>query len=632
MGSKPSTSKTKNVTHPDTIVPIVPLPPPDAKPSTTVLPPRRSDGAGKPPDSRLQDDPLPTGWQIAEVLTPEEAKAQWDTHHAIASRSSSKVAERHIKRAPTRISLNVLQAWEMTDFDLSPGDVVMGRYTVQGALDGPERAFEVVDAEDRSACVLKVQPPTSANEVLRSMATHEAIQQYEADRKSFLHHKDAFFSPETGNWAVVVEEERSNLRRFLMTGTASGDSVVRHIGTIATAALNALDRLHRACFLHTDINLDNIVLDANGNWKLGGLENAKALPKGGGGVAPRNAKSRQFRPPEVLLGCRHDEASDIFDLGMALLQAAAGTDLVKAVETTAAPSLLVEVDAYMSLHGALPQSLIDRSHDKKMVCTPEGGFLRPAKRGTAPIFEVAKPHHSKLSETVSYMLEQGRLAGKASELIQMREFLQKLLQAEPERRPSAAEALKDRFLVNLAKGGKMRRASINMSNADSIKSNNGLSEVADDEEVQNLLKEGEGELALLTSGLPATNEADEPIDTTSRLSVAKVDVKSHIAPPASKGQHVKFKSTDDIGRCVSGSSSTLTMLPGTVEEEEAKASPKTGPRLNRQQTGFVKPTATVDEEDEESEEEEEKHVNLEGVAEPKGKKILRQKTKFERGM
>jgi len=641
MGGGSSTSKTKTVPLPDEkITTIVPAPP-----ALTTQPP--SEITSLPPTpgknvtftkqsafSRLSG-PLPTGWRAGEQLSLEDAKQRWAKHQAVASHAHAHPhIERNIKRAPTRVAMNVLSVWEDADFALSPGDVVMGRYKVQGALEPPSlRAFEVIDSTDDSACLLKVQPPATASDVLQALAKHEAIRRHAAGERFFLHYKDAFLAPETGNWAVVVEQERSTLRSNFFTGSNPSEGLVRKIGQIASAALQALDRLHHGCWVHTDISLDTIVLDMNGCWKLAGLESAKALPKGGGGVVARNAANRRIRPPEVLLGYPANEASDVFDLGIALFEAATGTEVMDALKGSA-PGLLQEFDACMDLLGALPQELIENSPEKETTCTPEGGFLRSVKRGSKETLEVVRPGAAKLKGSMSYKLDQGRLAGNSAQLKEFRAFLQRLLQVDPVQRPSAADALNDVFLTHLAAGGKMKRASIKGGEAAassivfrSASQEGSSSSVEDDEELQKLLKEGEGLLS--TGGIAASakdsDEPDEPIDTKRRLSYAKIDIHSH-APAFNAGaSKVKFsKMGDDVHHV----HSALTMLPGTVEDD---AEEKPG-KLRRQQTGYVKPgTNLLEEEDEEESDEEEKQVSFSAsVNSPNSQKIKRQQTKFER--
>lgn len=631
MGGGSSTSKTKTVPLPDDkITTIVPEPPAltTQPPSISGLPPSLVK-PNKHGDAPRLSGPLPNGWRAEEQLSLEDAKQLWASHQLITSCSpKGSQSERNIKRAPTRVALNVLSVWEDADFNLSPGDVVMGRYKVQGRqLELPNvRAFEVIDSSDDSACLLKVQPPATASDVLSVLAKHEAIRRHRGGERFFLHIKDAFLAPETGNWAVVVEQERSTLRSNFFTGTNPSECLVRKIGQIASAALQALDRLHNNCWVHTDISLDTIVLDMNGCWKLAGLESAKPVLKGGGGVVARNAASRRLRPPEVLLGYPATETSDVFDLGIALFEAATGTEVMEALKGSV-PGLLQELDACMDLFGALPQELVENSPEKETTCTPDGGFLRSVKGGSKTL-EVIRPDDAKLKGSLEYKLAQGRLAGNSTQLKELRAFLQRLLQVDPAQRPSAMDALQDDFLIHLAAGGKMKRASIMGGEAAASNTiyHSASQEVSveDDEELHKLLKEGEGLLS--TGGIvfskKDSEEPDEPIDTKSRLSHAKVDVAS---VQLNSGKVQFTKTADEVAHI---RNSTLLMLPGTVEDE-AEAKPKP---IKRQQTGFVKPGDLLDDEEEEEDEEEpELRVAFSSGTQSSTKgKIKRQQTKFER--
>mmetsp|Transcript_124351 Transcript_124351/g.194818 ORF Transcript_124351/g.194818 Transcript_124351/m.194818 type:complete len:634 (+) Transcript_124351:90-1991(+) len=529
---------------------------------------------------------VPSAWQVQEVLSSDEVKALWDKHGCTEESSipADPLPDKMIKRAPMRVALNVMPAWEESDFELQPGCVIMGRYKVQAEVDQTSKTFEVIDTVDGTACVLQVQTPTPVSEVLQALAKHEALRKSSASN-NFLLYKDALVAP-SGHWAVIVEQKRSSLKSHVLSGKSSGEALLAQLGQIASAILQGMLELHGACWVHADISIENIVCGADGCWKLAGLENAKAQPKGGGGVAPRAPAPGRFRPPEVLLGFPSDEKSDVFDLGIALLEAAMGVQLMEVQSTS--PSLFEEFDQIIRRFGPIPQGLWSRSPWKESVGLPDGRFLRPAKRGTKDVKEALSSSPPSDGTSFAHDLEQGRMSGQSPLFQECRNFIKKLLSLDPKDRYSPAEALADNFLKQLAKEGKMKRVSMSRQTEASGPT---VIEVLDDEEITQLLQEGEGELALLNQG--ALAETDEPIDTQRRLSNAKIDTAGVSGNSRSRKTAVYSEKANEVHTFVS---SALTMLPGTVEDQgerhahvdEEEGAHDIPRRINRQQTGFVR--------------------------------------------
>jgi len=151
--------------------------------------------------------------------------------------------------------------------------------------------------------------------------------------------------------------------------------LIEKLNQVATASLQALDRLHSVGCVHTDVSLDSVVLSPSGSWKIGHLLQVKQQSTGGSGVIPRSALSGRLRPPEVLLGCSASELSDIFDLGLVLVEAANGT-LLAPGEGSRPPTLFEELGALYQLIGPVPIKLAERSPGREAVCLPWGGYLR----------------------------------------------------------------------------------------------------------------------------------------------------------------------------------------------------------------------------------------------------------------
>jgi serine/threonine protein kinase len=90
---------------------------------------------------------------------------------------------------------------------------------------------------------------------------------------------------------------------------------------LARQSLGAVEALHTACWVHGDLNADNLILDAGMTWKL--LE----LPFHQPGMPERRSPmfgSIHTLAPEQLAGHRPDARSDLYALGCLYYKAASG--------------------------------------------------------------------------------------------------------------------------------------------------------------------------------------------------------------------------------------------------------------------------------------------------------------------
>jgi serine/threonine protein kinase len=266
--------------------------------------------------------------------------------------------------------------------------------------------------------------------------------------------------------------------------------------------------------VHTDISLDSVALGSDGAWKIGGLLQSKKRRPGSSGVIPRPALPGRLRPPEVLLGCMATAKSDIFDLGLTLVEAATGNLLLKPPEGSSGdqiPTLFEELGALHHLLGPLPISLAERCPGKEAICLPSGSFVR-AGSGDDVVVEVVQPPTPDPKANLESVLASKRLEGTdAQRLTNLRSFLQKLLNLDAKARCSLKEASEDVFLTGIIKEGekepaptaKSESADLEASAKDEAKRKEEQDKVGRIEndierqatEAEELLKEGEAALS-----------------------------------------------------------------------------------------------------------------------------------------
>merc|ERR1719162_371173 len=75
------------------------------------------------------------------------------------------------KRTPLRLAINIMPAFEESFFTFADGEIINGRFAVVMRVTGPQPEYELIDNDDNAAeCVLRIEPPTSTNQVLQAIA------------------------------------------------------------------------------------------------------------------------------------------------------------------------------------------------------------------------------------------------------------------------------------------------------------------------------------------------------------------------------------------------------------------------------------------------------------------------------
>jgi len=356
-----------------------------------------------------------------------------------------------------RVSLSVWPVWDDSLARMSPGDDVMGRFTVKSRIEAwPSPVYQVADNQDSSMYVMKAQLTSSSDQLLQALAISKSC---ELVGETFLLRLiDAFATPGLARSAIVEEPAAASMRSHICAGVFVGNALLQQLCIATTATLKALVWLHSNGCIHTDLGMDSIVLSPTGCWKVGGLLHVKQCAICGGasddGVVPRSPQPGRLRPPEVLLGGTASERSVVFDLGVTLVEAATCTPLVPR-EGSTAPTLFQEIGALHQLLGHIPLKLTEKSPGKQAICVPWGGYLRTLKElsGRNDILEVVEPPDCNPNLSLSKLLASMRRGADTDAAIdvrfsQFRNFVQSLLTLCPEGRCPPKEALNHVFFTN----------------------------------------------------------------------------------------------------------------------------------------------------------------------------------------
>ena len=189
----------------------------------------------------------------------------------------------------------------------------IGEYAVKGKLGsgGMAQVFEVHKSDGTEPRALKLMDET-ANSI---GGRQKFLEEVKATAK--LQHPGLPFVYDWGEFAgrfylVTDLVEGETLRERLKRGTMS-PSEVRELGRELCLALGAI---HQAGLVHRDVKPSNIFLTSKGRVKLMDLGVAAAA-----GDLGRRFGTAAYAPPEQLAGEAVDPRSDIYSLGVTLLEA-----------------------------------------------------------------------------------------------------------------------------------------------------------------------------------------------------------------------------------------------------------------------------------------------------------------------
>jgi serine/threonine protein kinase len=165
---------------------------------------------------------------------------------------------------------------------------------------------------------LKVQRRRYGYDALTEIGVHHFLRQEKGPSQNLIGFHEAFFHD--GHVCSAFELHGRSLDAF----TEKGPLPLNEVRIIARQLLGALARMHERGFAHTDVKPLNILYrrSPRPRAKLSDLGNADNVLRQGS-----NRCTRNYTPPEVLLGNPLDLRIDIWSLACTIFELATGHDL-----------------------------------------------------------------------------------------------------------------------------------------------------------------------------------------------------------------------------------------------------------------------------------------------------------------
>ncbi|XP_042491529.1 dual specificity protein kinase CLK1 [Macadamia integrifolia] len=319
---------------------------------------------------------------------------------------------------------------ENKDLPIVLNSVIAGRYYVTEYL-GSAAFSRVVQAHDLhngvDVCLKIIKNDKdffdqSLDEIklLKFVNKHDP-----ADEHHILRLYDYFYHQE--HLFIVCELLRANLYEFQRYNQESGGEVyftLRRLQIITQQCLEALDYLHGLGIIHCDLKPENILIKSYSRCEI------KIIDLGSSCFQTDNlclyVQSRSYRAPEVILGLPYDQRIDIWSLGCVLAELCSGDVLfpndAPVIILARMIGMLGPIDMEMLVSGQETDKYFTKEYDLFHVNeeTNQLEYIIPE--------ESSLEHHLQVSD-VGFI-----------------EFISYLLEINPQRRPTAKEALQHPWL------------------------------------------------------------------------------------------------------------------------------------------------------------------------------------------
>lgn len=315
------------------------------------------------------------------------------------------------------------------EFPIIEGDLIAGRYRVVQFLDSAafSRTVSCVDERTKRTVCLKIVRNSKENfdqsldEIKLLLLLNE---KGDPNENCILRLHDFFYFKE--HLFLVTELLLDNLYLY---GKHNREKETKpyftlpRIQSIVKQVLTALRFLHSHRILHCDLKPENILFKSYKNCQV------KVIDFGSSCYTTDSlgsyVQSRNYRSPEVILGCKYDTGIDIWSLGVIIPELATGKLLLN---NESVPALLASITA---LCGPLPVSMLHEGRNTPFFVTKHGVFYERINGQVILHFPVDKLDRSKI------------FGFDDPEYIQ---FVEQCLVVDPKQRPSAEELLQHPFL------------------------------------------------------------------------------------------------------------------------------------------------------------------------------------------
>ncbi|XP_010428273.1 PREDICTED: uncharacterized protein LOC104712958 [Camelina sativa] len=246
-----------------------------------------------------------------------------------------------------------------------------------------------------------------------------------ADKYHLLRLYDYFYFRE--HLLIVCELLKANLYEFHKFNRESGGEVyftMPRLQSITIQCLESLQFLHGLGLIHCDLKPENILVKSYSRCEI------KVIDLGSSCFETDHlcsyVQSRSYRAPEVILGLPYDKKIDVWSLGCILAELCTGNVLF---QNDSPASLLARV---MGIVGSFDSEMLTKGRDSHKYFTKNRMLYERNQESNR--LEYLIPKRTSLRHRLP-MGDQG-----------FTDFVAHLLEINPKKRPSAAEALKHPWL------------------------------------------------------------------------------------------------------------------------------------------------------------------------------------------
>jgi serine/threonine protein kinase len=360
------------------------------------------------------------------------------------------------------------------DIYLEAGNIVAGQYLVEGEMGSAafSTAYRCIDLnsvgdgpDGHEEVCLKVIKNTKDffDQSLDEIKILELLRQTGmCDQKNILKMKTFFYHRE--HLIIVTELLRQNLFEFGKFITDNDEEpyfTIPRLSYITRQCLVALDFVHKIGLVHSDIKPENILLASYSRAKIKVIDFGSSCY-----LTDRQSsyiQSRSYRAPEVVLGLPYDGRIDIWSLGCVVAEMFTGE---VTFQNDSVVSMLSRIEA---ICGPVPKRMISQGRQSGTFYTSSCLLYEKVKKSRKDSddsqsgndrssngsesesyhFDIFQPKKTTLAARLGFAADLMRDydAGKQLSREQKKQavfvdFVRSLLTIDPEKRPTAEEALK----------------------------------------------------------------------------------------------------------------------------------------------------------------------------------------------